>query len=113
MRLEAETVEVKNRAARRQTLFEHGATIEEIMFLAPSFESDECQRVELNAMTSPQLVEFVERKLIEHGIAKVVPADEVIAAHARRLIERTLTKKAIDEMATEIEKLAKGDRVTH
>ena len=28
-------------------------------------------------------------------------------AHARRLIERTLTKKAIDEMAASIEKKAK------
>jgi hypothetical protein len=57
-------------------------------------------------MTSPQLVEFVERKLGEHGVAKVVPEDEVIEGHARRLIERTLTKKAIDEMATAIEKMA-------
>ena len=36
-----------------------------------------------------------------------MPADEVIEEHARRLLERTLTKKAIDEMANEIEKMAK------
>jgi hypothetical protein len=36
-----------------------------------------------------------------------VPADEVIEEHARRLLERTLTKKAIDEMTVEIEKMAK------
>jgi hypothetical protein len=46
-------------------------------------------------------------KLAEHGVAKVVPEVEVIEGHARRLIERTLTKKAIDEMATTIEKKAK------
>ena len=31
------------------------------------------QRVELNAMTSDQFVAFVERKLTEHGAAKVIP----------------------------------------
>ena len=36
-----------------------------------------------------------------------MPADEVIEEHARRLLERTLTKKAIDEMTVEIEKMAK------
>jgi hypothetical protein len=54
-------------------------------------------------MTSPQLVEFVERKLSEYGVAKLVPETDVINAHARRLIEHTLTKKAIDKMAPQIE----------
>ena len=58
-------------------------------------------------MTSPQLVEFVERKLGEHGVAKVVPEDDVIEKHARRLLKHTLTKKAIEGMAAEIEKMAK------
>ena len=31
------------------------------------------QRVELNAMTSRQLVDFVEDKLKQHGIQKVIP----------------------------------------
>jgi hypothetical protein len=106
MGLEAETVEVKNRNARRETLFEHGATIEEARFLAPVFEMDECRRVELNAMTSPQLVAFVERKLAEYEVAKVVPEDDVIEAHAQRLLERMLTAKAIEEMASQIARQA-------
>jgi hypothetical protein len=105
--LEAEKVEVENPRARRNKLEQHGATQEEIAFLAEPDDDGMCQRVELNAMTSPQLVEFVERKLGEHGVTKVVPEADVIDAHARRLIERTLTKKAIDEMAASIETKAK------
>ena len=105
--LEAEKVEVENPAARRKKLRQHGATPDEIAFLAEPDDDGMCQRVELNAMTSPQLVASVERKLTEHGVAKVVPADEVIDEHARRLLERTLTKKVIDEMEAEITKMAK------
>ena len=52
MGLQAETVEVKSREARRETLERHGATDEEIEFLAPEDEDEDCRRVELNAMTS-------------------------------------------------------------
>lgn len=107
MGLEAEIVEVRNRKARQETLAEHGATDEEIEFLAPSDEDEDCRRVELNVMTSPQLVEFVERKLNEYGVAKVVPDDDVIQAHARRLLERALTEKAIAEIAPDIAQKAK------
>jgi len=39
------------------------------------------QRVELNAMTSRQLVDFVERKLNEHGITKVIPDADMLGPH--------------------------------
>jgi hypothetical protein len=104
--LEAETVEVKSRIKRRAKLRTHGATKEEIEFLAPFDLDTDCQRVELNAMTSPQLVEFVERKLTEHGVAKVVPEDDVLEAHARRVLERAFTQKAIEELAEEIQQEA-------
>jgi hypothetical protein len=41
-------------------------------------------------MTSPQLISFIEEKLAEHGVEKLVPDDAVIANHARRLIEQQL-----------------------
>src|SRR5262249_41740710 len=46
--------------ARALTLRQHGATAEEIEFLRD-------RRVELNAMTSRQLVGFVEARFAEHG----------------------------------------------
>jgi hypothetical protein len=95
MSLEPETVEVKSREARRMTLHEHGASIAEIKFLAPYNEGEPCRRVELNAMTSRQLVDFVEAALEAHGVAKVMPAAEVLHQHARHRLETKLTGELI------------------
>jgi hypothetical protein len=104
MGLDAETVPVKSREARRNTLERHGATEDEIEFLAPEDEDEDCRRVELNAMTSRQLVDFVEDKFAEFGVKKVIPSDEVITEQARRLIEHKLTR---DLLAEHAEKLAR------
>jgi hypothetical protein len=66
--------------ARARNLRKNGATEEEVRFLLD-------KRVELNAMTSAQLVAFVERKLTEHGIKKLVP-DKNKLTEAYRLFER-------------------------
>ena len=69
--------------ARAKTLRKHGATEREIEFL-------KTRRVELNAMTSRQIIDHIERAFVEHGVKKIVPDDEVLAQHARRLIEQDL-----------------------
>jgi hypothetical protein len=50
-------------------LIANGATDEEVEFLLE-------RRVELNAMSSDQFVAFIERRLVEHGIGKVVPGGD-------------------------------------
>jgi hypothetical protein len=67
-RLPAENVihEKISPLALRSQLQQNGATDQEIMFLMN-------HRVELNAFTSPQLVEWIEGKLDEVGVKKVVP----------------------------------------
>ena len=57
----------------RERLEINGATEEEIDFLL----NDE--RVELNAMPSDVLIQFVERKLNENGVANVIPSAEMLA----------------------------------
>jgi DNA topoisomerase VI subunit A len=104
MGLEAETVDVDSRDARRDTLERHGATEEEIEFLIP--EVGQCQRIELNAMTSRQLIDFIEEKLAEEGVEKLVPSSGTLAAHARRLQEQALARKALEGMAEEIARKA-------
>jgi hypothetical protein len=92
MGLEDEPVAVgKDWAKVSATLQRHGAAEEEIDFL-------EKRRVELNAMTSRQLIDFVEAKFAEHGVKKLVPDENVLTQHARRLIEQQLA-------AAEVEKL--------
>lgn len=45
-----------------------------------------CKRVELNAMSAPQLIQYIEAKLAQHGAtAKVLPPAEVVAARAADL----------------------------
>jgi hypothetical protein len=61
-------------------LRENGATDEEIQFMFHEFDAlRSTRRVELNAMTSPQFVAFVERKLRENSVSKVVPSGELLA----------------------------------
>ena len=55
----------------------NGATEEEIEFLIH-------HRVELNAFTSDELIEWIEEKLAEHGVKKVVPEEETVTAEAPR-----------------------------
>jgi hypothetical protein len=37
------------------------------------------RRVELNAMTSPQFVNFVEQKLRENNVEKIIPDEDLLA----------------------------------
>jgi len=81
---------------RANTLRRHGATEAEIDFLRS-------RRIELNAMSSPQLVEFVEQKLVEHGVKKLVPDDKILEQQARRVIKERLTQEALSKVAEQIE----------
>jgi hypothetical protein len=57
----------------------NGATNEEIAFMFADFHQlRSTRRVELNAMTSPQFVAFVERKLHETGVEKIVPDEALL-----------------------------------
>jgi hypothetical protein len=69
----------------------NGATEEEVEFLLTS-------RVELNAFASDELVDFIEEKLEEHGIEKVVP-DEERLAEAFRLFAHSARVKEIVKAA--------------
>jgi hypothetical protein len=77
-------------SAIRQNLRINGATPEEIEFLLT-------RRVELNAMSSDQLVAFIERKLAEHGIAKVIPGKERLTEAYKLFAHSARIKKIIDE----------------
>ena len=95
--LDTEPVETSGDwSARAVTLATHGASAREIGFLRH-------RRVELNAMPADVFVRFLERKLGEHGIGKVVPDDDVLEQHARQVLVRALTNKALDAMRTQAE----------
>jgi hypothetical protein len=74
----------------------NGATADEIAFLMDG------QRVELNAMTSEQFVEFVERKLAEAGIAKIVPPKEQLDKAYRLFARGKLVEEAVEKVIEEM-----------
>jgi hypothetical protein len=82
----------------RERLEINGATEEEIDFLL----NDE--RVELNAMSSDVFIQFVERKLNENGVAKVIPSAEMLA-EAFTTFERG--RLAYAALKAEVERLNK------
>jgi hypothetical protein len=68
-----------NRRALEENLHTNGASEAEIAFMFRDFDSlRSTRRVELNAMTSPQFVAFVERKLLDNGVSKIVPDGDLL-----------------------------------
>jgi hypothetical protein len=89
LRLDSEPVETSGDwSMRAATLAAHGASTREISFLRH-------RRVELNAMPADVFIRTLEHKLAEHGIGKVVPDNNVLEQHARHILARALTNKAL------------------
>jgi hypothetical protein len=76
-------------AARRANLRANGATPEEIDFLLE-------RRVELNAFASDQLIAFIEQKLDEHGIKKVLPSNDRLADAYKLYVRGSRIEKIIE-----------------
>jgi hypothetical protein len=91
----------KNYDKVRERLRINGATDEEIAYLldgAVDGDGDIVSglRVELNAMTSDVFVAFVERKLIEAGARKVVPAAALMIEAYRAFVRERLAQPVIE-----------------
>jgi hypothetical protein len=69
------------------------------------------QRVELNAMTSRQLVDFVENKLKQHGISKVIPDGETLASAYRMFAASDRLSEAFDEVKEKLEEESEEDSI--
>jgi hypothetical protein len=67
----------------------NGATEEEIEFLKE-------RRVELNAFASDELIRFIERKLDENGIKKIVPAGKTLAEAYRMFVRSGRVQKIVE-----------------
>jgi DNA topoisomerase VI subunit B len=96
-------IRANEKDAARENLRDNGATEDEIAFL---IDGDRPQRVELNAMTSRQLVDLVEAGLNEHGVGKVVPPPETLsltyAALKRGAIARAALEAELERLNAEL-----------
>jgi hypothetical protein len=84
---------------RAETLRAHGATRAEIDFL-------EEERVELNAMSAPVFIAFLEQKLRAHGVSKVLPDNPTIETHARRIFAQHCAQEILAQEETAIQERA-------
>jgi hypothetical protein len=100
--LEPEDVAIQNTYAVHSNLLENGASAEEAKFLCLG------QRVELNAFTSRALVDWIEGKLKEQGIKKVIPAGEVLADAFQAAYIRASIHREIQAIRDEAAKEASG-----
>jgi hypothetical protein len=102
----------KNKGNRRQNLIDNGATEAEIAFLLDTDNPDgdrTGKRVELNAMTSRQFIDLIERKLAEHGIGKVIPDEDRIAEAYRLFVRNGRIKQAVEAAIEAMEDAAVVD----
>lgn len=118
--LEAEAVfygKSKNGVPRdpRLNLAENGATDDEIEFLAGDYDYQgySGQRVELNAFSSGQLVEFVEAKFQEHGVGKIVPDSYVLETAYRRAWQTAFVNRQLESIRDEAASTARNVAVPH
>jgi hypothetical protein len=81
--------------AKLKNLLLNGATREEAEFLL-------AQRVELNALPSDQLVAFIERKLTEHGIKKVIPKSDLLDKTYQLVVNSKRIEEAVAEMMSNL-----------
>jgi len=80
MDLETEQVFYDSNVDPRINLIQSGATKEEAEFLRSSGRPKHWagHRVELNAMTSRQLIQWIEKKLKAHDVKKMVPHEDIL-----------------------------------
>jgi hypothetical protein len=87
----------------RDTLRRNGASPDEINFLV-----DQRRRVELNAFTSQGLVDWLEGKLQEHGVKKIIPGPEVL----EKAFHRAFIRERVHKAALDARKQARRDAAT-
>jgi len=63
------------------------------------------ERVELNAMTSPQFIEWLGHKFEEVGVQKVVPNEDVLREAYLRARQQAFIQDAINQAREEAEEM--------
>ena len=100
MNLEAETVTYDSDKDPRDILGQQGATEDELAMLVSDGRAGfwRGQRVELNAMTSQQFLDWLERKLEQAGVKKVMPDTETLRAAFSRARQIARVTRIINDL---------------
>lgn len=102
--LESEDVEYNQSKNPRDMLKSYGATDEECDFLVQKNGwRYSGKRVELNTMTSSQLIDFIKKKLTQHGAKKFIPDDEALSSAYTRAVYCQRINEKVEEIQEEID----------
>jgi DNA topoisomerase VI subunit B len=84
----------------KESIIRSGATPEEADILVQGGRPNRWtgERVELNAMTSRQLVDFIEAKLTAHGVEKVVPDNDTLVDTYKKIQAAKAKSEALDNI---------------
>lgn len=114
MGLQAEPLVYKQRKSPMDKLWEcENVTPQERVFLVGQRRSQgwwDGQRVELNAMTSRQFIEWIEAKFEEHGVEKLIPDSETLDVAWQRALMIAEVNDAVDKAGKEFKKKRKAKK---
>lgn len=105
MELESESTLMTSGKSPAILLKEQGATQAEVEFLVSGGKPKQWtgQRVELNAMTSRQFIDWLEHKLEQCGVRKVIPDAEMLNAAFKRAAFLEQARKAVVNMTLKVQ----------
>jgi DNA topoisomerase VI subunit A len=86
---------------RSENMRLNGATKDEVEFLLE-------QRIELNALTSRQFIDLLERKLTKHGVKKLVPNVKLLKDTYKAIVRGEYIRAAFEEAVEEAEEEVKA-----
>ena len=97
--LQSEPVFYRSKVDPAKKLRKYGASQEECEFLVKSGHAGNSRgnRVEINALSSEQLIAWLERKLEEHGVKKLIPDEETLRRAYWRAQRLAAIQQAIDD----------------
>jgi DNA topoisomerase VI subunit B len=97
MALDYERQDYDDKSDPRDKLREHGATDAEIEWLCQQSDRGGWygHRVELNAMSSRQLIDWIERKFEEVGVSKIIPDETTLEAQYIEAFEEKIRDKVM------------------
>jgi hypothetical protein len=110
MGLEVETVAVKknkNGEPQRKPVADYVRAVDESGEHGTAPDSDsweewlQTHRIELNAMTTPQFINWLDAKMAAHGVGKLIPPDDVLTAELDQNIEAKVRKTLIERILQE------------
>jgi hypothetical protein len=107
MKLQSETLVYEQKKDPGDLLREIGVPQDEIAFLVGKKTDSKHwsgQRVELNAMTSRQIIDWIVSKFAEVGVEKVVPKGATLAIAWKRSLMAVKVNEAIERVRTEFSK---------